>query len=93
MWSYKWIRWGRDSFYASELEFVSNFPHEFMLINKDVMKYDTANYASTLWKKFVVYTIDTTWDFQRVYDMWARMIMVNDIPLIKKYISETMTGK
>lgn len=86
MWSYKWIRWWWDSYYASELEFVSNFPHEFFLVNKDSMKYDTANYISSLWKQFVVYTIDTTWDFQRVYDLWARMIMVNDIPLIKNYI-------
>lgn len=87
MWSYKWIRGWWDSYYASDLDFVSNFPHEFFLVNKDSMKYDTASYIKWLWKKFVVYTIDTTWDFQRVYDMWARMIMVNDIPLIKNYIS------
>lgn len=86
MGSYKWIRWWWDSYYASDLEFISNFPHEFFLVNKDSMEYDTANYINSLWKKFVVYTIDTTGDFQRVYDMWARMMMVNDIPLIKNYI-------
>jgi hypothetical protein len=31
----------------------------------------------------VVYTINTTGDLERLYRQWVRMVMTDDVPLIK----------
>jgi glycerophosphoryl diester phosphodiesterase len=86
IWSHKNIRAWWDSYYLWEVWLISKFPHEFFLISKDLINSKTVDVADKLNKKFVVYTIDTIEQFQKVYNLWARIIMTNNVPAINKIL-------
>ncbi len=86
IWSHKKIRAWRDSYYAEEVDLIHDFPHEFYLINKDIMNKDTVKLAQAMNKKFVVYTVNTKEDFDKVSELWAKMIMTDNPPLIESFI-------
>jgi hypothetical protein len=38
-----------------------------------------------LWKEIVTYTVNETWDFQNMKDLWIRIIMSDKIDLLQEY--------
>ncbi len=37
------------------------------------------------WKNVATYTVNETWDFQTIIDMWVNIIMTDKIDLLKEY--------
>ena len=44
--------------------------------------------AKSLWKEVVTYTVNETWDFQTMRDLWVNIIMTDEINLLKNYNQE-----
>jgi hypothetical protein len=38
-----------------------------------------------LWKEIVTYTVNETWDFQDMKDLWIHIIMSDKIDLLQEY--------
>jgi len=49
----------------------------------DLIKENTAQEVADIGKKMVVYTVDTTGELEKLYREGVRMIMTNDVPLMK----------
>lgn len=83
LWSYKHITAWRDTYNLTELAVLPNMNHQYYLMPQDLIKETTPQEVADIGKKLVVYTVDTTGDLQKLYNQWVRMVMTNDVPLIK----------
>lgn len=85
LWSYKNITAGRDTFNIEELTTLPNMNHQYYLMPKHLITSTMAQEVHDIGKKLVVYTIDTTWEIASLYHQGVRMIMTDNVPLIKEW--------
>ena len=83
LWSYKNITAWRDTYNLKELDVLPNMNHAYYLMPQDLIKETTPQEVDDIWKKLVIYTVNTTGDLEKLYREWVRMIMTDDIPHIK----------
>lgn len=88
LWSYKNITAGRDTFTLTELDFLPNMNHQYYLMPQDLIKDTTPKEAQDIRKNLVVYTINTTGELENLYNEWVRMVMTDNVPLIKGWADE-----
>ena len=67
--SHKKIVGGRDSYSDKETSLISQFPHQYYLINKDILELTNVQQAEAMNKKLIVYTVDTVKDRKYVRDL------------------------
>jgi len=70
---------------------VGKFPHQYFLIQKDLLDEELMKTAEMLNKKVVVYTVNTAEDFDRVYAMGVRTVMTDNVTLIKQALKKYST--
>ena len=83
LWSYKNITAWRDTYNLKELTTLPNMNHQYYLMPQDLIKWTTPQEVEDIGKKLVVYTVNTTGDLEKLYREWVRMVMTDDVPLIK----------
>jgi len=81
------IYW-RDTFNMDDLDFIWENNSKYFLAPYDMLTPEIVDRANSLWKKVVTYTVNETWDFQSMRDLWINIIMTDEINLLKNYYSE-----
>ncbi len=83
LWSYKNIHAWRDTYNLTDLDALPNMHHEYYMMPWELIKPTTPQEADDIGKKLVIYTVNTTGELEKLYKQWVRMIMTDDVPLIK----------
>ena len=83
LWSYKNITAWWDTYNLTDLTTLPNMNHPYYLMPQTLIKETTPQEVEDIGKKLVVYTINTTGDMEKLYREWVRMVMTDNVPLIR----------
>ena len=75
----------RDTFNINDLDFIWDNNSKYFLAPYDLLTSDIVQRAKSLWKDVITYTVNVTWDFQMMKDMWVDMIMTDRLDLLQEY--------
>ena len=79
------IIFGWDTFEMDDLDFIWENNSKYFLTSYDLLTPEIVQKAKDLWKQVVTYTVNETWDFQAVKDLWVNIIMSDRIDLLQEY--------
>lgn len=92
LWSYKNIVAGWDTFDIGDISSLHNVSHQYFMTPYTNITGSVVQEVADMGKKLVVYTVNTTGDLEQLYRQWVRMIMTDNVPLIKdraeKYLGQ-----
>lgn len=71
-----------DTFDVNDVDFIWENNSEYFLAPYDLLTPETVEKAKSVWKKVVTYTVNDTWNFQKMKDMWIDMIWTDEIELL-----------
>ena len=74
-----------DTFDVNDLDFVWENNSKYFLAPYDMMTPEIVERAKFLWKEVATYTINDTWDFQSMKDLWVNIIMSDRVDLLQEY--------
>ena len=74
-----------DTFDLNDLDFIWENNSKYFLAPYDMLTPEVVEMARSLWKEVVTYTVNETWDFQTVKDLWVNIIMTDEISSMKEY--------
>lgn len=74
-----------DTFNMDDLDFIWENNSKYFLTSYDLLTPEIVQKANDLWKEVVTYTVNETWDFQIVKDLWVNIIMSDRIDSLKEY--------
>ena len=75
----------RDTFDVNDLDFIWENNSKYFLAPYDILTREIVEKAKSIWKEVVTYTVNETWDFQAMKDLWVNIIMTDRISLMKEY--------
>ena len=76
-----------DTFDVNDLNFVWENNSRYFLAPYDMLTPEIVQKVRDLWKEVVTYTVNETWDFQSVKDLWVNIIMSDRVNLLQEYNS------
>ena len=76
-----------DSFDVNDLDFIWENNSKYFLAPYDMLTPEVVQKAKSLWKEVVTYTVNETWDFQAMKDLWINIIMSDRVDQLKEYNS------
>jgi len=79
------IIYGWDTFDINDLDFIWENNSKYFLAPYDILTPEIVQKARDLWKEVVTYTVNETWDFQVMKDLWVNIIMSDRIDLLQEY--------
>ena len=79
------IIYGRDTFDINDLDFIWDNNSKYFLAPYDMLTPEIVQKARDIWKEVVTYTVNATWDFQAVKDLWVKIIMSDRVNLLQDY--------
>ena len=79
------IIYGRDTYNVNDLDFIWKNNSKYFLAPYDMLTSEIVLKARLLWKEVVTYTVNETWDFQAMKDLWVKIIMSDRIDLLQEY--------
>jgi hypothetical protein len=68
-----------------DLDFIWENNSKYFLTSYDLLTPEIVQKAKDLWKQVVTYTVNETWDFQAMKDLWVNIIMSDRIDLLQEY--------
>ena len=74
----------RDTFDVNDLDVIWDTNCKYFLAPYDSLTSETINKAKNLWKEVVTYTINDTWTYEKMVDLWVKIILTDEIELLKK---------
>ena len=74
-----------DTFDVNDLDFIWENNSKYFLAPYDILTPEIVQKARDLWKEVVTYTVNETWDFQAMKDLWVNIIMSDRIDLLQEY--------
>ena len=77
-----------DTFNTNDLDFIWENNSKYFLAPYDKLTSDIVWKAKSLWKEVATYTVNKTWDFQTMKDLWINIIMTDKITLMEEYEKE-----
>ena len=81
------IIFGWDTFDVNDLDFIWENNSKYFLAPYESLTPEIVEKAKSLWKEVVTYTINETWDFQAMKDLWIKFIMSDKLELLQEYNS------
>lgn len=81
------IIYGWDTFNMDDLDFIWENNSKYFLAPYDMLTPEIVKKARDLWKEVVTYTVNETWDFQTMKDLWVNIIMSDRVDLLQEYNS------
>lgn len=92
LWSYKNILAGWDTFDIGDIWSLHNVSHQYFMTPYTNITWSVVQEVDDMAKKLVTYTVNTTGDLEQLYRQWVRMIMTDNVPLLKdraeKYLGQ-----
>jgi glycerophosphoryl diester phosphodiesterase len=85
LWSQKDIISWRDTFDTDDINKIWNTTHKYFLLPYDKITSEIVEKAKEMWKEIVTYTVNTTWDLQKLKDLDINIIMTDNIKLLREY--------
>ena len=79
------IIYGRDTFNINDLDFIWKNNSKYFLAPFELMTQEIVNKAKELWKQEATYTVNNTWDYQKMKDLWINIILTDEIQLLKNH--------
>ena len=76
-----------DTFNMDDLDFIWDNNSKYFLAPYDILTPEIVQKARDLWKEVVTYTVNETWDFQAMKDLWVKIIMSDRVDLLQEYNS------
>ena len=76
-----------DTYDMDDLDFIWENSSKYFLAPYDLLTPEIVQKARDLWKEVVTYTVNETWDFQAMKDLWVKIIMSDRIDLLQEYNS------
>ena len=74
-----------DTFDVNDLDFIWENNSKYFLAPYDSLTSEIVQKARDLWKEVATYTVNETWDFQAMKDLWVNIIMSDRIDFLKEY--------
>ena len=74
-----------DTFDVDDLDFIWDNNSKYFLAPYDILTPEVVEKAKNLWKEVVTYTVNDTWNFQAMKDLWINIILSDDIWALKEY--------
>ena len=74
-----------DTLNMNDLDFIWDNNSKYFLAPYDLLTPDIIQRAKSLWKEIVTYTVNDTWDFKVMKDMWVSIIMTDRLDLLQEY--------
>ncbi len=78
------IIFGRDTYDVQDIYSLEN-NSKYFLAPYVSMTPEVVQQAKNVWKQVVTYTVNDTWIFQKMKDMWIDIIMTDEIDLLKEF--------
>ena len=79
------IIFGRDTFSVNEVDYIWKNNSKYFLAPYDMLTSDIVQKAKLAWKEVVTYTVNETWDFQAMKDLWIDIILTDKLKLLQFY--------
>ena len=82
---------GRDTWDIEDFtdeNLLSNPTIQYFLTEYSALTQETINTVHNAWKKVVAYTVNSTWDLQKMIDLGVDMVMTDEIVQLPKYLEE-----
>jgi len=70
---------------VNDLDFIWENNSKYFLTPYDMLTPEIIDRAKALWKEVATYTINETWDFQAMKDLWVNIILTDRVDLLKEY--------
>jgi len=83
--SYPNIIFWWDTYNISDLDFIWENNSKYFLAPYDLLTEESIKKAQELWKQVITYTINDTWNFQKMKDLWVNIILTDEIELLRNY--------
>lgn len=90
LWSQKNIIAAWDTFDIGDISSLHNVNHQYFMTPYTNITWSMAQEMEDIGKKLVTYTVNTTGDLQQLYKQWIRMVMTDDVPLIKWWAEKNL---
>jgi len=74
-----------DTFNVNDLDFIWENNSKYFLAPYDRLTSDIVRKAKSIWKEIATYTVNKTWDFKAMKDLWVNIIMTDKISVMKDY--------
>ena len=74
-----------DTFDVNDLDFIWENNSKYFLAPYESLNSEIVQKAKSLWKEVVTYTVNETWDFQAMKDLWVNIIMSDRVKLLQEY--------
>ncbi len=75
----------RDTFDVNDLDFIWDNNSRYFLAPYDILTPEIIKKAKNLGKEVVTYTVNDTWNFQLMKNLWINIILSDDIWTLKEY--------
>ena len=75
----------RDTLNVEDLNFIGDNNSKYFLLPYELLTPEIIQKVSKLWKILVTYTVNNTWDYQKVKDLWVDIVMTDRITDIRDY--------
>ena len=79
------IIYGRDTYNVTDLDFIWKNNSKYFLAPYDMITPEVVEKANVAWKEVVTYTVNETWDFQKMKNLWIDIILTDRINLLQFY--------
>ena len=79
------IIYGRDTYNVTDLNFIWENNSKYFLVPQDMITPEIVEKAKAIWKEVVTYTVNETWDFQTMKNLWIDIILTDRIDLLQFY--------
>jgi hypothetical protein len=70
---------------VGDLDFLWSNNSKYFLVPYELLTPEIVEKVRSLWKEVVTYTVNDTWDYQVMKDMWVSIIMTDQINLLQEY--------
>ncbi len=90
LWSNKHIIAAWDTFDANDVSMLHNVHHTYFMLPYTSITWSLVQEVEDIGKRFVTYTVNTTGELQALYDQWVRMVMTDNVPLLKWWADENL---
>lgn len=85
------IAW-RDTFDSNDVFSLHEANHKYFMLPYSSITWNLSQEVEDIGKIFVSYTVNTTGDLEQLYNQWIRIIMTDNVPLMKTW-AENNLGK
>jgi glycerophosphoryl diester phosphodiesterase len=82
-----------DWYHTWLIDIIPTFSHKYYLLEKWFITKEVIQQSKDMNKELVVYTVNDIQELKKLYNLWIRMFMTDNITNIKKALYQVMDNK